>query len=85
MSAPLTFIDLGGVIDDKNPQICSLARHAILLVPEAGRLGAVADFSTGCRLRILAELLSDYHDSADAIHGQGRPFRASVHRLERGA
>jgi len=33
-TSPLTLIDLGGVIDDKNRQICALATHAILLAPE---------------------------------------------------
>lgn len=83
-SAPLTFIDLGGVIDDKNRQICALATHAILLAPEAEGWAPWRAFSASCGLGILAELISDYQGSADAIYGEGQPFRASVHRLERG-
>jgi len=82
-TAPLVLIDLGGVIDDSNRQICALATHALLLAPSEDGLLPWRAFSTDCSLTPLAELLSDYHATEDLIYTR-EPFRASVHRLERG-
>lgn len=84
ITEPLTLIDLGGIVDDKNRQICALATHAILLAPRWEDLAPWQEFCAECGLTVLAELRSDYSGEADEIEGGEKPFRASVHRLERG-
>jgi CRISPR-associated protein Csx3 len=83
-SQPLTFCDLGGIIDDYNRQICSAATHAIILAPTSVQLQPWREFFESCRLQILAELLSDYQAREDQILSLSSPFRATIHRLERG-
>jgi len=83
-TAPLTLIDLGGVIDAMNRQICALATHAILLAPADAQFPPWRDFCRDCGIEILAELRSDYHAPADTILSTSTPFRARIHHLERG-
>ena len=84
VTLPLTFIDLGGRVDEKNHRICALATHAILIAPSIEAFGEWRDFATTCGLTILAELISDYHGAQDVIESSGPPLRASVHHLQRG-
>lgn len=83
-TSPLTLIDLGGLIDGTNRQICAAATHAILLAPTFETLSPWRDFCGELGLAVIAELLSDYPATADQILSAGPPFRARVHRLERG-
>jgi len=87
-SVPLTFVDLGGIIDDKNRQICGAATHAILLAPDEAALAPWRGFCEECNLVVMAELISDYHAVEDRLPPPASPsplpFRATIHRLERG-
>ncbi|MBL8237409.1 MAG: hypothetical protein JNM66_08325 [Bryobacterales bacterium] len=83
-ASPLTLIDLGGVIDTYNQQICAAATHAILLAPAESAFPPWRQFCQQCNLTILAELISDYPATADSILPATQPFRARIHHLERG-
>ena len=80
----LTFIDLGGRVDEKNYRICALATHAILIAPSIEAFAEWRDFANTCGLTVLAELISDYHGTEDVIESNGPPLRASIHHLQRG-
>lgn len=82
-TSPLVLIDLGGVVDDFNRQICALATHAVLLAPREEDFSVWREFAGECGLVVLAELVSDYGGVEDRVDW-GEPFRARVHRLERG-
>ncbi len=84
VTLPLTFIDLGGRVDPKNYRICALATHAILIAPSIEAFEEWRHFATTCGLKILAELISDYHGAQDSVESTGPPLRASIHHLERG-
>ena len=43
--APLTFLDLGGIVDDYNRRICATATHTILIAPEESALVPWRKFS----------------------------------------
>lgn len=81
---PLTFLDLGGIIDDYNRQICAAATHAIVLAPTPSLAAPWQTFFQSCGLPVLADLLSEYDAPHDSILSQSLPFRGSIHRLERG-
>ncbi|MCC6585133.1 MAG: hypothetical protein IT168_00310 [Bryobacterales bacterium] len=81
---PLTFIDLGGKIDAYNRDICSAATHAIVLAPCEQDLAPWREFFVSCGLPVIAELISDYHAASDIVESVTTPFRARIHRLERG-
>jgi CRISPR-associated protein Csx3 len=83
-TVPLTFLDLGGIADDYNRQICRAATHAILLAPTEEQWVRWREFGAGCGLVILAELISGHDEVEDSIQCAGDPFRAAIHRLERG-
>ena len=83
-TVPLTFLDLGGIPDDYNRQICCAATHAILLAPTEAQWVPWREFCAGCGLEILAELISGYGEVEDSILCSGGPFRATIQRLERG-
>lgn len=83
-TVPLTFLDLGGIPDDYNRQICSAATHAILLAPTEDQWVLWREFCASCGLVILAELISRLDDLEDSILDAGDPFRATIHRLKRG-
>lgn len=83
---PLTLIDIGGRIDDKNRRICTHATHAILT---AANLGDLVDWKTFCRdlkITVLAELESAYDAVEDRplTLGVDGIYRGSIHHLERG-
>ncbi len=91
---PLTIVDIGGLIDDFNRQICKPATHTVIIAsndPESGeswvdRMEAWRKFAKELNLTIVAEIFSDYHGKADVIK-DSQPdniLRGSVHYLERG-
>ena len=91
---PLTLVDIGGMIDDKNRRICSSATHMVILAgddPDTGkrwddRIKPWKEFSDKLGLTVAAEINSDYCGKQDVIKGIGHDnvLRGSVHRLERG-
>ena len=85
-SVPLTLIDIGGIPDAKNEQICASATHAILLAGDLDRLAEWRAFCHKLGLQIVAELHSDYAGMADGslVLGNDGIYRGSVHHLERG-
>lgn len=83
-TAPLTLLDLGGIADDLNRQICASATHAILLAKVENDFDPWRQLCIDCDLTIIAELFSEYDAEADRIIDDGACFQAVVHRLERG-
>lgn len=83
---PITLIDIGGIVDAKNEDICRYADHAILLYSHSDHLREWRTFCEKLKLRIIAELCSDYDGAADTIPvlGKDNVYRGSIHRLERG-
>jgi hypothetical protein len=84
ISLPLTIIDVGGKIDDKNRLIMAPATHAVIL---AGDLERVNEWKTLCselNLNVIAIIHSDYHGTSDRIDTKTPILTGSVHHLERG-
>lgn len=84
LKEPLTFIDTGGKIDDKNRLILSGATHAIIL---SGELDRIPEWEVFCRdlgLKVIAILHSDYNGESDRLATREPILRGSIHRLERG-
>jgi CRISPR-associated protein Csx3 len=89
---PLTLVDIGGIPSPENEQICRYATHAILLAGDSQeqswdeRLVEWREFCRKLRLRIIAEIHSDYHGTEDTLPvlGPDGVWRGSVHYLERG-
>jgi CRISPR-associated protein Csx3 len=83
---PLTLIDIGGKVDEKNEEICAQASHAVLLAGDRERLPEWRDFCGKLKLQIIAEIDSDYNGTEDkslALDNDG-VYRGSIHHLERG-
>lgn len=81
---PLTLIDVGGKIDDKNRLIMAPATHAVIL---AGEMERVSEWKTLCSeldLDIIAIIHSDYHGTSDRIISETPILTGSIHHLERG-
>lgn len=80
---PLTLIDVGGVVDDKNEFIARHASHAVLIAAQAQDLVVWHDFCDHLNLRLVAELRSAYDATEDRIDGvdAGGVLRGSVHHL----
>jgi CRISPR-associated protein Csx3 len=83
---PLTVIDLGGVVDEKNESIARHASHAILIGAQDQDLRVWRDFCEHLSLRLVAELRSDYNAIEDRIGEVDfkNVLRGTVHHLERG-
>jgi CRISPR-associated protein Csx3 len=83
---PLTFIDIGGIPSKENEKICEHATHAIILYTTSQNLEEWRNFCHKLKLRIIAEIFSDYHGREDKIEGEGPDgiLRGCVHYLERG-
>ena len=91
---PLTLVDIGGKIDDKNCRICRAATHIVILAGDdaktgdrwADRMVPWREFAKKLELTVTAEIFSDYDATADVIGGVGsdRILRGTIHRLERG-
>jgi hypothetical protein len=81
---PLTIIDVGGKIDEKNELIMSYATHAVIL---AGDMIEVPNWKKFCyklNLQIIAVIYSDYHGIKDRITSEVPITEGSIHYLERG-
>lgn len=84
LDLPLTLIDVGGRIDDKNRLIMFHASHAVIL---SNDMSLVQDWQQLCNdlnLKILAIIHSDYHATADYITSETPILTGTVHHLERG-
>jgi CRISPR-associated protein Csx3 len=83
-TTPLTLVDVGGKIDDKNRLIMQPATHAVIL---AGDLACVGEWEAFCNelaLQVIAILHSDYAGTCDRIDAEVPILRGSVHYLEHG-
>ena len=81
---PITMIDMGGRIDDKNRAIAQHATHAILL---AGNMSCIPEWWACCqelKLQVIAKLYSDYTGKSDRIFSTTPLITGSIHYLERG-
>jgi hypothetical protein len=85
-TVPLTLVDIGGIPDTKNEIICTYATHAILLTGDLNLLTEWRSFCVKLKLRIIAEIYSDYTGGFDQSlkHGIDDIYRGSIHHLERG-
>jgi CRISPR-associated protein Csx3 len=79
-------VDIGGIPDTKNEIICTYATHAILLTGDYNRLIEWRAFCDKLKLRIIAEIYSDYTGEFDHPLERGIDdiYRGSIHHLERG-
>ena len=85
-SEPLTFIDIGGIPDAKNQEICKSATHAILVYGNKELLPEWLEFCKKLNLRIIAIIYSDLNKNDDVplSLGSDNIYRGTVHHLERG-
>ena len=83
---PLTLIDMGGVVDDKNELIARHASSAVLIAAKPSDLDVWRDFCNRLNLRLVADLRSEYDATEDRVEGldSNGVLRGSVHHLERG-
>ncbi len=81
---PLTIVDVGGRIDEKNRLIMQYATHAVILAGKMSEVPAWWEFCTELKLKITAVIHSDYHGVADRIEAEVPILRGSIHYLERG-
>ena len=84
VTLPLTIIDVGGKIDDKNRLIMAGATHAVIL---AADMEQVSEWQTLCAeldLQLVALIQSDYDGTCDRITAEEPLLTGSVHYLERG-
>ena len=91
---PLTIVDIGGLIDDYNREICKPATHIVLLAgndPTSGehwetRIEAWREFAKELDLTVIAEIFSDYDGTTDVVEDISfdNILRGSIHHLERG-
>ena len=91
---PLTMIDIGGIIDDYNREICRSATHVVILAgndPVNGecwdvRMVKWREFAKELDLTVVAEIFSDYHGKTDVVEDvcPDNILLGSVHHLERG-
>lgn len=84
ISLPLTIIDIGGKIGDKNRLIIAPATHAIIL---SSNLDLVQEWKALCselNLNIIAIIHSHYHGISDRIDAETPILTGTVHHLERG-
>ncbi|MFZ5365009.1 MAG: hypothetical protein ACOZBH_02310 [Patescibacteria group bacterium] len=83
---PLTLVDIGGIPSVENEAICASATHAILFAGDTSRFAEWRVFCERLRIKVVAEIWSDYHGSDDAVPrlGEDGIARGSVHHLERG-
>jgi CRISPR-associated protein Csx3 len=84
LSLPLSLIDVGGRIDEKNRWIMSGATHAVIL---AGEMERVAEWELLCEelgLGVIAVIESDYQGTEDRVVSETPMLTGSIHCLERG-
>ena len=78
---PLTIIDVGGKIDDKNRLIMSGATHAIIIAREINKIPEWVAFCNELNLGIIGMIYSDREGVCDRIESESPILRGSVHRL----
>lgn len=83
-SLPLTLIDVGGRIDEKNRIIMEHATHGVILAGDLAKVGEWERFCGELNLKVIAIVHSDYEGKFDAIECESPILRGSVHYLERG-
>ena len=91
---PLTMIDIGGIIDDYNREICKSATHIVILAGgDSARdetwnsqVEPWREFAKELDLTVVAEIFSGYHGTSDMIKEDSPDniLRGSIHPLERG-
>ena len=91
---PLTMIDIGGLIDDYNREICKSGTHIVILAGGDSEHGEEwnsqmepwREFAKELDLTVVAEIFSDYHGKSDTTKEDSPDniLRGSVHHLERG-
>jgi CRISPR-associated protein Csx3 len=84
VNLPLTMIDIGGIIDDKNKLIVAPATHAVILTGDMKRVPEWQEFCTELNLKIVAIIYSDYNGVEDYIESKKPVLKGSIHHLERG-
>ena len=83
-SLPLTLVDVGGIPDEKNKEICRYATHAIILFNDYGMVDVWRRFCHELNITIIAEIYSNYHGKKDTVEMKTGIFTGTVHHLERG-
>jgi CRISPR-associated protein Csx3 len=83
-SLPITFVDIGGIPDEKNKKICRHATHSIILFNDIKKIDDWRRFCSDLGINIIAEIFSDYYGKEDSIEIKDDLFRGTVHYLERG-
>jgi CRISPR-associated protein Csx3 len=84
LSLPLSLIDVGGKIDEKNRWIMAEATHAVIL---AGDMARVAEWKSFCEelgLGVIAIIESDYSGKVDRVDSETPMVTGVIHYLERG-
>lgn len=83
---PLTIVDIGGKLDEKNEIICREATHAILVAGNLEDLPSWRDFCINLGIKIIAEIHSDLHGIKDLPFSRddNNVYHGTVHHLERG-
>ncbi|MCU0527763.1 MAG: hypothetical protein MUF72_23445 [Elainella sp. Prado103] len=84
LDLPLTIIDVGGRIDDKNRWIMAPATHAVILSNDVAGIPEWQQVCDELHLNVIAILYSDYHATADHIAAETPILRGAIHHLERG-
>lgn len=90
----LTMVDVGGLVDTANRQICKSATHIVIIAgndPESGecwdiRMEEWRTFAKKLGLTVVAEMFSDYHGDADVVKDDApdNVLRGTIHYLKRG-
>jgi len=83
-SLPLTFADIGGILDIINKKICMNATHAIILFNNYSNIHDWRKFCYDLGLKIIAEIYSDYNGKEDSTEIMDGLLIGTVHHLERG-
>ncbi len=66
---PLTLVDIGGIPSEENKRICAAATHAIILAGDMNRVPEWREFCAGLKIKVIAEIFSDYQGKEDSIKG----------------
>lgn len=83
-SLPLTLVDVGGRIDDKNRLIMSHATHTVIISGDMNQALAWQEVCAELNLKVIALIHSDYNGVADRIEAEEPILKGSIHYLERG-
>ena len=81
---PLTLVDIGGKIDEKNRLIVKSASHAVIIAGDISRISEWEGFCNDLDIKVLAILHSDYNGDRDIIETETPILRGRIHHLERG-